>query len=121
MKPKNEAEPLFASEGVKSSSSSSNAAKAALTKLNKKKAFTPADTALNRALSSFAEDKDGIKDVLLLTSTEILMLTVLASQGLPVFSEDWTSVVNYDYTSEESEDEEAEFKIYFSAMGGISK
>lgn len=117
VQPKVATEPLFATEDVKPPASST-AAKAALTKLKKKKAFTPADTALNRALSSYVEDKDGIKDCLLLTSTEILTLTVLASQGLPVFSDDWSSLVSNAPMLEDN-DQEEEFKIYFSAMGGI--
>lgn len=44
------------------------------------------------------------------------MLTVLASQGLPVFSDDWTSLVNM--TDEDLEDAD-EFTIYFAASGGI--
>lgn len=113
-------EPLFATEEEKPTAAST-AAKAALTKLKKKKAFTPADTALNRALTSFVEDKNGIKDCLLLTSTEILMLTVLASQGLPVFSDDWHSLVSTEALLECSDQDEGEdeFKIYFSAMSGI--
>jgi len=103
---------------VKSSpaSKSTKAAKAALTKLKKKQAFTPADAALSRALTSYVEDKDGIKECLLLTSTEILILTVLASQGLPVFSDDWNSLLSDASTAEGSEEE---YRINFSIMGGI--
>lgn len=116
---KNPTEPLFAAEEEKPSASST-AAKAALTKLKKKKAFTPADSALNRALSSYLDDKDGVKDCLKLTSTEILILTVLASQGLPVYSEDWTSLVCSDaLLSDDADLGLDEFKIYFSAMGGV--
>jgi len=110
-------EPLFAKEDSKSSSSAVTA-KAALTKLKKKRAFTPADSALNRALSSYIDDKDGVKDCLLLTSTEILILTVLSSQGLPVFADDWSSLVNYDPLTEDTEQDEG-FKIYFSCMGSV--
>ena len=87
-------EKLFATKDEKSATSA--AAKSALTKLKKKKAFTAADSALNRALSSCVDGDDGIKDCLRLTSTEILTLTVLASQGLPVFSDDWSSLVGSD-------------------------
>ena len=89
-----------------------------MTKLKKKQAFTPADAALSRALTSYVEDKDGIKECLLLTSTEILMLTVLASQGLPVFSDDWNSLLSDASTAEGSEEE---YRINFSIMGGISE
>ena len=118
-------EPLFATETVKPStvSKTTKAAKAALTKLKKKKAFTPADTALNRALASYIEHKDGIKDCLLLTSTEILILTVLASQGLPVFSDDWSSLLSDTSMMEDSEQEGSEegYRINFATMAGISK
>ncbi|KAL9182865.1 hypothetical protein ACHAXT_004144 [Thalassiosira profunda] len=112
-----ETEPLFASEAEKTSSTTASA-KAALTKLKKKKGFTNADSALNRALASFVEDKDGIKDCLLLTSTEVLMLTVMASQGLPVFSDDWKSLVTMAEDNGEEEDDD-EFTIYFAASAGI--
>jgi len=102
-------------------SASSTAAKAAATKLKKKRAFTAADSALNRALSSVVEGDDGIKECLRLTSTEILILTVLASQGLPVFSEDWSTLVGNDVMmlDVDQDGEEEDFKIYFSAMGGV--
>eukprot|EP00584_Thalassiosira_punctigera_P005019 CAMPEP_0172532664 /NCGR_PEP_ID=MMETSP1067-20121228/5630_1 /TAXON_ID=265564 ORGANISM="Thalassiosira punctigera, Strain Tpunct2005C2" /NCGR_SAMPLE_ID=MMETSP1067 /ASSEMBLY_ACC=CAM_ASM_000444 /LENGTH=2277 /DNA_ID=CAMNT_0013317209 /DNA_START=169 /DNA_END=7002 /DNA_ORIENTATION=+ len=115
VQPKVAGEPLFAVEDVKPSTPSMTA-KAALTKLKKKKAFTPADSALSRALTSYLEDKDGIKDCLLLTSTEILALTVLSSQGLPVFDDDWTSLVNAPMTDDELDEE---FIIYFWAMAGV--
>jgi hypothetical protein len=121
--PKVESEPLFASEEEKPSSASV-AAKAAMTKLKNKKAFTPADTALNRALSLYAEDKDGVKDCLHLTSTEILMLTVFASQGLPVFSDDWNSLISSDalMANENNEDEDGEeFRIFFFAMTQVMR
>ena len=121
--PKVETEPLFASEEEKPSAASV-AAKAALTKLKNKKAFTPADAALNRALSLYAEDKDGVKDCLHLTSTEILMLTVIASQGLPVFSDDWNSLISSDslVAEESNEDEDGEeFRIFFFAMTQVMR
>lgn len=121
--PKAESEPLFASEEEKPSAASV-AAKAAMTKLKNKKAFTPADTALNRALSLYAEDKDGVKDCLHLTSTEILMLTVLASQGLPVFSDDWNSLISSEAMMAEecNEDgEEEEFRIFYFAMTQVMR
>ena len=69
-------------------------------------------------MASFVEDKDGIKDCLLLTSTEVLMLTVMASQGLPVFSDDWKSLVTMAEDNGEEEDDD-EFTIYFAASAGI--
>lgn len=92
------------------------AEKTAQTKQKKKKIFTPADAALNRALASLKDDNDdGISQCLLLTSTEILMLTVLSSQGLPVFdTKNWTSLVN-----NESAMIDDDFRIYFFAMAGI--
>lgn len=112
-------EKLFATKDEKSATSA--AAKSALTKLKKKKAFTAADSALNRALSSCVDGDDGIKDCLRLTSTEILMLTVLASQGLPVFSDDWSSLVGSDsmVLDDDEDGKEEDFRIYFSAMGGV--
>lgn len=112
-------EKLFATKDEKSATSA--AAKSALTKLKKKKAFTAADSALNRALSSCVDGDDGIKDCLRLTSTEILTLTVLASQGLPVFSDDWSSLVGSDsmVLDEDEDGKEEDFRIYFSAMGGV--
>jgi hypothetical protein len=121
--PKVETEPLFASEEDKPSAASV-AAKAAMTKLMNKKAFTPADTALNRALSLYAEDKDGVKDCLHLTSTEILMLTVLASQGLPVYSDDWNSLISSEalIAEENNEDDEGEeFRIFYFAMTQVMR
>lgn len=112
-------EKLFATKDEKSTTSA--AAKSALTKLKKKKAFTAADSALNRALSSCVDGDDGIKDCLRLTSTEILTLTVLASQGLPVFSDDWSSLVGSDsmVLDDDEYGKEEDFRIYFSAMGGV--
>ncbi|EJK61181.1 hypothetical protein THAOC_18377, partial [Thalassiosira oceanica] len=92
-------------EEEKKSSSVSTAAKGALTKLKQKKAFTSADAALNRALSSIASnDKDGC---LRLTSTELLMLTVLSSQGLPVFCEKWDSLIHNSKLEASTSDEDA--------------
>jgi hypothetical protein len=90
--------------------------KVAQTQQKKKKIFTPADAALGRALASLKDDnEDEIADCLLLTSTEILMLTVLSSQGLPVFnSDEWASLVSNELTSIEDN-----FHIYFFAMAGI--
>ena len=117
--PKVKSEPLFVTEDVKPSALSV-ATKAALTKLKNVKAFTSADTVLNRALSLCTEDKDGLNDCLQLTSTEVLLLTVLASQGLPVFSERWASLINSEsLAAEESNgerDEEHELRIFFFAM-----
>eukprot|EP00986_Skeletonema_menzelii_P007190 scaffold2808_cov143-Skeletonema_menzelii.AAC.8 len=92
------------------------AEKTAQTKQKKKKIFTPADAALNRALASLKDDnEDGIAQCLLLTSTEILMLTVLSSQGLPVFdTKNWASLVK-----NESAMIDDDFRIYFFAMAGI--
>merc|ERR1711966_361453 len=116
---------MGATETVKPStvSKTTKAAKAALTKHKKKKAFTPADTALNRALAPYIEHKDGIKDCLLLTSTEILILTVLASQGLPVFSDDWSSLLSDTSLMEDSEQEGSEegYRINFATMAGITE
>lgn len=90
--------------------------KVAQAQQKKKKIFTPADAALGRALASLKDDnEDEIADCLLLTSTEILMLTVLSSQGLPVFnSDEWASLVSNELTSIEDN-----FHIYFFAMAGI--
>ncbi len=89
---------------------------AAQTKQKKKKFFTPADAALNRALASLKDDnEDGIAECLLLTSTEILMLTVLSSQGIPVFNtKNWASLVSNELTTIEDD-----FHIYFFAMAGV--
>ena len=115
-------------EQKKKTTSVSTAAKGALTKLKQKKAFTAADAALNRALSSIAasNDKDGC---LRLTSTELLMLTVLSSQGLPVFCESWDSLIHNSKLEAGTGDEDAkkkgqdgddeEFVIYFNAMAGV--
>lgn len=66
------------------------------------------------------EGDDGVKDCMRLTSTEILILTVLSSQGLPVFSDDWNSLVGSDILAMDNQNgEEEDFKIYFSAMGGV--
>lgn len=120
--PKVKSEPLFATEDVKPSALSV-ATKAALTKLKNVKAFTSADTVLNRALSLCTEDKDGLNDCLHLTSTEVLLLTVLASQGLPVFSERWASLINSEsLAAEESNgerDEEHELRIFYFAMAQV--
>ena len=116
-----------AGEQEKKSSSVSTAAKGALTKLKQKKAFTAADAALNRALSSIASnDKDGC---LRLTSTELLMLTVLSSQGLPVFCENWDALIHNNKLIASTSDEDdkkkgqdgddEEFLIYFNAMAGV--
>lgn len=117
--PKVPTDALFPTEEEKPSAEA-KAAKAAKTKLKNKKPYTSADAALNRALTNFMEDKNGIKDCLLLTSTEILMLTVLSSQGLPVFSDDWSSLLSNAVMLDDSDSEgEEEFIIYFVAMVGV--
>ena len=118
--PKNDTEPLFATEEEKPSAEA-KAAKAAKTKLKNKKPFTSADAALHRALTNYTEDKNGIKDCLSLTSTEILMLTVLSSQGLPVYSDDWSSLLSNSIMMDDSDEDgdDEEFIIYFSAMVGV--
>lgn len=90
--------------------------KAAQTKQKQRKIFTPADSALNRALASLKDDhEDEIAECLLLTSTEILMLTVLSSQGIPVFNtSNWASLVSNELNVIEND-----FQIYFFAMAGI--
>eukprot|EP00984_Skeletonema_dohrnii_P000282 scaffold91_cov114-Skeletonema_dohrnii-CCMP3373.AAC.4 len=92
------------------------AEKTAQTKQKRKKIFTPADAALNRALASLKDDnEDEIAQCLLLTSTEILMLTVLSSQGVPVFdAKNWSSLVSNELAIIEDD-----FRIYFFAMAGI--
>lgn len=90
------------------SSSSFVVFKSALTKL--KNNFTPADSALNRATSLYSDDRDEVKKCLHLTNTEILLLTVLASQGLPVFSEDWITLIRG--RTGEGQD----FQIFYFAM-----
>lgn len=94
-------------------------AKAAHQKL-KKNSETPADRIINRALEAVARDEDGTSsDNLRLTSLEILMLTVLTSQGLPVHCDDWSKIIEIDVTEEETAG--ADFKIYFSVMTGVLK
>lgn len=89
----------------------------ALTKLKKKKAFTPADAVLTRVLSSYTDDVDGTEECLHLTSTEILMLTVLSSQGLPVYTDNWGgSVTNKSLVEDYNECDEDEFRICFPTM-----
>ena len=93
-----------------------NMDKTAQTKQKRKKITTPADAALTRALASLRDDhEDEIAECLLLTSTEILMLTVLSSQGMPVFdAKNWNSLVDNEVTMIEDD-----FRIYFFAMTGI--
>lgn len=99
--------------------STAKLAKAALAKI-KKMSETPADRTLNRALEAIARDEDGSScDNLKLTSTEILMLTVLTSQGIPVYSEDWNKGIQADPM--EDEDAGTDFKIYFNVMTGTLK
>jgi hypothetical protein len=94
-------------------------AKAAHQKL-KKNSETPADRIINRALEAVARDEDGTSsDNLRLTSLEILMLTVLTSQGLPVHCDDWSKIIEIDVMDEETAG--ADFKIYFSVMTGVLK
>jgi hypothetical protein len=111
VQPKAATDTVFPAEKVE------KAEKAAQTKQKKKKSiFTPADSALNRALASLKDDNgDDLADCILLTSTEILMLTVLSSQGIPVFnSGNWASLVSNELTTIEDD-----FQIYFFAMAGI--
>ena len=110
---------LFPTKCVKNPPSA--VAKAALSKV-KRKAFTPADAALNRALASLkdiANNKDAnTSEHLRFTSTEILMLTVMSSQGLPVFCDDWNSLILAE-TSCAGDIDSDNFQIYFFAMGGV--
>lgn len=99
--------------------STARLAKAALNKL-KKMSETPADRTLNRALEAVARDEDGFSsDNLKLTSTEILMLTVLTSQGIPVHCEDWNQIIEVDVM--EDENAGTDFKIYFNVMASTLK
>ncbi len=77
----------------------------------------------DRALSLYADDKDGVKDCLRLTSTEILMLTVLASQGLPVFSDDWNPLIRSEalVAEKRNEDEGEDFRIFYFAMTQVMR
>eukprot|EP00804_Cyclotella_cryptica_P025678 CCRYP_002891-RD/>CCRYP_002891-RD protein AED:0.05 eAED:0.05 QI:284/1/1/1/1/1/17/975/2223 len=98
-------------------------AKAALNKL-KKKSVTPADLTLTRALASLesiARDEDGTSsDLLRLTSTEILMLTVLISQGLPVHNSNWNNLILNDHILEDDTvGADGDFTISFYTMAGV--
>lgn len=113
-------ESLFPSEEEKPTAISI-AAKAALTKLKKKKAFTPADNVLVRVLSSI-DDADGTNECLHLTSTEILMLTVLSSQGLPPYTDEWgASLTNPALSEDDSQSDDEEFRIFYFSMAQVMR
>jgi len=95
----------------------SDVAKAALNKV-KKNALTPADNALCRAIKSLKDATRETTDILRLTSTEVLMLTVLSSQGLPVFCDEWSGLVISETIFNEDIESDG-FQIYFFAMGGV--
>lgn len=93
-------------------------AKAALTK-RKKMNETPADRTLNRALEAIARDEDGSSsDNLRVTSTELLILVVLSSQGIPVHCDEWQKVVQADL---EDQSLGADYRIHFDIMAGVAK
>ena len=118
--PKVPTESLFPSEEEKPTTVSVTT-KAATTKLTKKKAFTPADNVLVRVLSTM-DDADGTNACLHLTSTEILMLTVLSSQGLPTYSDEWGASLNNPALSEnDDESDDDEFRIYFYSMTHVMR
>jgi len=81
---------------------------------------TPADRTLTRALEELVNDENGTSsDDLCITSTEILILTILTSQGLPVHhSDDWNKLIVGDLLEE---DMMANYKIYFNVMTGVVK
>ncbi len=113
-------ESLFPSEEEKPTAISV-AAKAALTKLKKKKSFTPADNVLVRVLSSM-DDADGTDECLHLTSTEILMLTVLSSQGLPPYTDDWgASLTNPALSENDDQSYDDEFRIFYFSMPQVMR
>lgn len=105
--------------------STARIARAALNKL-KKKCDTPAEQSLSRALNSLeaiANDDDGMSsEVLRLSSTEILMLTVLTSQGLPIHGDDWEKlIVNDNILEDDDIGADGNFQVYFYAISGVMK
>ena len=98
--------------------STAKLAKAALNK-RKKMNETPADRTLNRALEAIARDEDGSSsDNLRVTSTELLILLVLSSQGIPVHCDEWQNIVQ---TGLEDESMGSDFRICFDVMAGAAK
>lgn len=98
----------------------SKLAKAALNK-RKKNSETPADRTLLRALETIARDEDGTSsDILRITTTELLILTVITSQGLPVHCDDWSKSVSIENLLDD-ENLGDDFKLYFSCTVGVVK
>lgn len=110
-------DPLFPAEEKKSVAKS---AKSVLNKLSKKKA-TPAESALNKALTQLQEiaDEKDESGIIRLTSTEILMLTVMSSQGMPVFCDNYSSLINRETILNDDIATDEDYQTYFFAMGGV--
>jgi len=96
----------------------------------KQKESAAGDVAINRALAAglqkgkkkllMAKNDDGTPaPILKLTSIETLILSVICSQGLPVWMEDWEALVDPQcYVSSDSRKGE-EFVINWYRMGGV--